>query len=61
MVCVFFTKHIGKSYPIGSMGLVYFPTNLLSKSTIHVGKYTVRPMDPTVDGSEIPNNQRLDV
>ena len=34
------------SYPIVSMGLVYFSTIIpQKKSTIHVGKYTVRPMD----------------
>ena len=32
-------------YPIPSMGLVYLATWKPSKSTIHVGKYTVRPMD----------------
>ncbi len=31
------------------------------KSTIHVGKYTVNPMDPTVDASRNPaSNHRLD-
>ena len=34
-----------KMISIGSMGLVYLPTNLPSKSTIHVGKYT-SAMDP---------------
>ena len=28
------------------MGLAYLPTLIPSKSPIHVGKYTVRPMDP---------------
>ena len=36
-------------YPIGSMGLVYLPTSLPSKSTIHSGKSTVRPMGPSWD------------
>ena len=34
-------------YPIASTGLVSFPIHLPSKSTIHVGKYTFRPMDPS--------------
>ena len=29
------------SYPIGSMGLVYLPARIPSKSTIHAGKYTI--------------------
>ena len=33
--------------PIASVGLVY--RHLPYKSTIHVGKYTVRPMDPSWD------------
>ena len=28
---------------------VYLPTLIQQKSTIHVGKYTVRPMDPMVN------------
>ena len=33
------SKNLPTSAPIESMGLVYSPTNLPSKSTIHVGKY----------------------
>ena len=32
--------------PIGSMGLIYLPTWMLDFYGFHVGKYTVRPMDP---------------
>ena len=38
------------SYSIGSMGLVYLPTWMVDFYGINVSKYTVRPIDPTVDG-----------
>ena len=41
------------------MGLVYLPTNLSYKSTIHVGKYTVRPMDPMGLVSPVSSLKRI--
>ena len=37
---------------IGYMGLVYMPIHLPSKLTVHVGEYTLRPMDTTGMGNE---------
>ena len=42
------TNKSTKNSSVGSMGrTLYLPTLILWKSTIHVGRYTVRPMDPS--------------
>ena len=38
--------------PIESMGLVYLPTFKVDFYAFHVGKYTVRPMDPTSERAQ---------
>ena len=38
--------------PIGSMKLVYLPTFKVDFYAFHVGKYTVRPMDPTSERAQ---------
>ena len=48
----------GMTTPIPSMGLVYLPTWNPYKSTVHVGKYTVRPMDPMTNYHVLPERSR---
>ena len=37
------------------MGLVYLPTSAQQKSTIYVGKYTIRPSRSAMGDRIIPN------